>query len=361
MPKVNTMKRTANLLKISLLLSLLPASSSAALIFTIDTFTTDQLTISIPAGSTTLDATGTPPPDSGACSFFIIDPNGVNENWILGDTIGSGSGKINGIGFSRYGSIDSSLVDPFSSGDTVGFFSSDNISVGDTVTHPISITWPGSNVFDPSAVSSLTLEWGGDDQPPLRIKSEQLNFLSTSGALLSIEFTMVDAGYKTDEGHKFCRPREHERVFTLRGYYGWGKGLSKINPNRHKKYGTKTADAYVDELKNKLYAALVVDQPGPAYCHFPRKPEYDEAHFKGLTCENKDTKIGSGKQVLYWNNPSDARNEPIDCRNYAQEAFLSYPVNLEHRANKGLHGLFTAEPAPKPQRKKRKRGSIGIS
>ena len=33
-------------------------------------------------------------------------------------------------------------------------------SAGDTVTSAISITWSGSNVFDPSAVSSLLLTWG---------------------------------------------------------------------------------------------------------------------------------------------------------------------------------------------------------
>ena len=34
---------------------------------------------------------------------------------------------------------------------------------GDTVTFEISITWSGSNVFDPSAASSLLLTRGGDD------------------------------------------------------------------------------------------------------------------------------------------------------------------------------------------------------
>ena len=151
--------------KLFFLLALLPASASAALIFKIDTFTTDQLTISIPAGSATLDATGAPPPDSDASFFYIIDPNGLNENWILGDTSGSGSGKINGIGFSEYASFDSSLVDHPNAGDNVAFLSSENLSVGDTVTHPISITWSGSNAFDPLAVSSLSLIWGEDGYP----------------------------------------------------------------------------------------------------------------------------------------------------------------------------------------------------
>ena len=165
MPKLETMKFSANLLKISLLMALLPASASAALIFTIDTFTPDQLTISIPAGSATLDATGTPPPDSDASYLYIIDPDGLNENWILGDTSSSVSGAINGIGFFQHGSFDSSLDPHDSSGDVLYLAFNDPLSDGDTVTSAITATWSGSNAFDPSAVSSLSLIWGEDGYP----------------------------------------------------------------------------------------------------------------------------------------------------------------------------------------------------
>ena len=83
MHETNTMKLTADLLKISLLLSLLPGSASAALIFTIDTFTSDELTISIPAGSATLDATGTPPRGYDSIALYLIDPNGVSSAKLL--------------------------------------------------------------------------------------------------------------------------------------------------------------------------------------------------------------------------------------------------------------------------------------
>ena len=43
---------------------------------------------------------------------------------------------------------------------SIGGFST--FSAGDTVTSEISITWSGSNVFDPSVVSSLLLTWGAD-------------------------------------------------------------------------------------------------------------------------------------------------------------------------------------------------------
>ena len=157
----NTMKRTADLLKISLLLALLPASASAVLIFNIDTFTTDQLTISIPAGSATLDATGTPPPARfGSSDFYLIDPNGLNSDWLVGNASGTGSGEIDGKAINHFHSLnDVNIGAPH---DVLAFLTDDFLSAGDTVTSAILITWSGSNAFDPSAISSLLLTWGAD-------------------------------------------------------------------------------------------------------------------------------------------------------------------------------------------------------
>ena len=153
----NTMKPSAYLLKISLLLALLPASASAALIFTIDTFTPDQLTISIPEGST-LDATGNPPMGYSARMLALIDSNEVNNNWVVPPAYGDGSGEIGGIGING-----ASTGEGIGAGTFLSFDFKDELSDGDTVTSAISITWSGSNIFDPSAVSSLLLTWGGDD------------------------------------------------------------------------------------------------------------------------------------------------------------------------------------------------------
>ena len=147
------MKLTVNLLKISLLMALLPASASAVLIFTIDTFTPDELTITIVEGST-LDATGSPPTGTEAQSFWLIDPNGVNHNWIVGDP----SGEIDGIGFDEAGYRNNDNV----VGDVLYLISSQSLPAGATVTPAITGTWSGSNAFDPSAVSSFLLTWGED-------------------------------------------------------------------------------------------------------------------------------------------------------------------------------------------------------
>ena len=156
----NVMRLSANLLKISLLLALFPASASAALIFNIDTFTTDQLTISIPAGSATLDATGTPPPDIDATALYLMDPNGGNSDWVVGNASGGGSGEIDGKAINHFHSLNN--VNIGAPHDVLVFLTDDILSAGDTVTSAISITWSGSNAFDPSAISSVLLTWGAD-------------------------------------------------------------------------------------------------------------------------------------------------------------------------------------------------------
>ena len=153
------MKLAANLLKISLLLALLPASASAVLIFTIDTFTTDELTIGIPEGPATLDATASPPTGSQARYLWLMDASDENYGYIVGtvDTV-QVSGAIGGqsptYGFyqDNYGGL----------GDGLFFQFNEALSAGDTVTSAISITWSGIDVFDPTEISSLILTWGFD-------------------------------------------------------------------------------------------------------------------------------------------------------------------------------------------------------
>ena len=177
------------------------------------------------------------------------------------------------------------------------------------------------------------------------------------GVKIPIEVAMIDAGYKTDEVHKFCRLREGRRIFPIKGEEGWGKGMYKANRRRHEKYGTWLYYAYNFELKNKIYAQLQIDQLGPGFCHFPKNQKYGEAYFKGITCERRVPKVTAGRTRLIWETPSGARNEPIDCRSYALVAFLAYPVDMAARARSGM-SIF--QPAATVPVKKRRRGNPGL-
>lgn len=191
-----------------------------------------------------------------------------------------------------------------------------------------------------------------------------------SGAILPIECTMVDTGYMAEVVHIFCRNRQYRNVFPIYGRAGWGKGYFEKPKNQHQEFKTWDFKAYVDELKELTYNQLMVDVVGAGYCHYPKKEQYSEKFFHGLTAENK---VVSPAKKLMWVCPKGVRNEPLDLRNYATAGFKIYAPNMEIRAQR-YHALFSgagsAPPewaeggAPQAQQhhpiKKRRRGSRGI-
>lgn len=127
--------------------------------FTIDTFTSDELTITIPVSANTLDATGAVP---GSKDLFLIDSTAFNTSWVLGTThTASGSGQL---GVSTIDTGQFAMFDDNSSGgDIVRATFSQLFSEGDTVVSEINASWTGSNIFNPSGVNSLLLTWGTTD------------------------------------------------------------------------------------------------------------------------------------------------------------------------------------------------------
>jgi phage terminase large subunit GpA-like protein len=115
----------------------------------------------------------------------------------------------------------------------------------------------------------------------------------------------------------------------------------------------------VDELKPTLYDFLRIENPGPGFCHFPKSERYGEKYFKGLVCETRKTKMVNGRPKLSWVAAPGARNEPLDCRNYAYVARMAYPVALELRARAvGLLPQLEAGAPVMPMKKRR--GSPGL-
>jgi phage terminase large subunit GpA-like protein len=157
------------------------------------------------------------------------------------------------------------------------------------------------------------------------------------GTPVLVECGLVDSGFATDNVHTFTRLREHRRIFPCHGKNGWGRGYFDRPKKRHEKYHTYSFPVYVDEIKNKIYSSLLIEAPGPGFCHFPKTDVYHEKYFTGLTAENKEVKVQNGVKKLVWVNPPGARNEPLDCepldcRVYAYAALRVYSPNIEARA-----------------------------
>ena len=157
------------------------------------------------------------------------------------------------------------------------------------------------------------------------------DFAYMTGAKIRLSCVCIDSGgHFTTEVYKFCKSREHRRIFAIKGVGGEGKPLvgTATRTNREK---VALFSLGVDTGKETLLSRLKIDFEGEGYCHFPIDGEagYDETYFKGLTSEKRVIKYYKGRPKIEWVKRSGTRNEPLDLRNYATAALEILNPNLE--------------------------------
>jgi phage terminase large subunit GpA-like protein len=147
-------------------------------------------------------------------------------------------------------------------------------------------------------------------------------FPREDGGTIKVRHVGVDTGgHFTQEAYQFCRQRARDGVVALKGSStkaapALGKG-SKVDVNHRGvtvKGGVQLYLVGTDTLKRTIYARLKVSRPGPGYVHFGQNAT--EEYLEGLTCERLVPKFVKGFQVLEWQKPSGARNEPLDLAVY---------------------------------------------
>lgn len=186
----------------------------------------------------------------------------------------------------------------------------------------------------------------------------------SDGNKIKLSTVCIDSGgHYTDEVYKFCKAREHRRIFAIKGK--GGENVPFIGkPTRNNRQKAALFSIGVDDGKQLIVSRLKVDvEDNPGYCYFPINKErnYDEIYFTGLTSERRRARYVRGHAKWEWVKKSGARNEPLDLRNYANAAFkiLNPPLDvLEERKNSGYGA--TPIPAQGPKKKKRRKISKGI-
>jgi len=142
------------------------------------------------------------------------------------------------------------------------------------------------------------------------------------GGTMTVRHCGVDTGgHFTQEAYEFCRQRTREGVVALKGSStkaapSLSKG-SKVDVNWKGRLVKKGVTLYLvggDTLKRTIYARLKKDSTGPGAIHFGN--DVTEEFLQGLTCERLVPKTVKGFQVLTWEKPSGARNEPLDLAVY---------------------------------------------
>jgi len=183
------------------------------------------------------------------------------------------------------------------------------------------------------------------------------------GGVMTVRHCAVDTGgHFTQEAYEFCRARAAEGVVAIKGSStkaapALGKG-SKVDVNWRGRLVKKGLMLYMvggDTLKRTIYARLKKDSTGPGSIHFGA--DVTEEFLQGLTCERLVPKTVKGFQVLTWEKPSGARNEPLDLCVYAL-AMLELVKRRYNRASLWSQLEAAAEeqriaPAKPPARRRR--------
>ena len=179
---------------------------------------------------------------------------------------------------------------------------------------------------------------------------------------LVISCVCIDSGgHYTTEVYKFCKVREHRRIFAIKGVGGYGKPFIG-KPTRNNRERAALFSIGVDTGKETILSRLKIQEDGPGYCHFPIEDGrgYDENYFKGLTSEKRVLRYKKGVPTFEWiKKSSSIRNEPMDLRNYANAAFEILNPNLDEMACKNINGNAFIQ-NPKSIKKKRRVISKGL-
>ncbi len=180
--------------------------------------------------------------------------------------------------------------------------------------------------------------WGDPSTPELWQELEQYLTATfeheTLAHGLTIQAACLDTGgHHTQAAYAFCRGRERQRIWAIKGLSGkrpiWPKRPTKAAKGKVNLFGIG-----VDAAKEAVFARLKKPEHGAGFCHFPL--DRDAAYFEQLTAERLRTRYVKGFAQQYWWKPDGRRNEALDCRVYAYAALhglLSMGLNLNRRAD----------------------------
>lgn len=168
-------------------------------------------------------------------------------------------------------------------------------------------------------------------------------WLHESGAVLPISAACLDTGGTkgyTQAAYDYARGRTGRRLFAIKGVGGWGRPVVEKPQRKQSGKNKRKVDLFlvgVDEAKLIVSRRLTLTRPGPGYCHFPA--DRDEEWFQQLTAEKLTLRYQKGFPVREWKKPDRARNEALDCRNYAYAALKIMQPSFNRLAKRlGVEG-----------------------
>lgn len=197
---------------------------------------------------------------------------------------------------------------------------------------------------------------GAPGQYPSAVWDDLEDYLETDwrhelGVTMRVIAGAIDTGHATDEVYKFCYQHRRERWYAIKGS---SVGARPIAPRRPSIVGKPRIKLYVigtTATKDKTAAMLRIKEPGPRYCHTPKRYKDD---WEKQMCSEQRIRITNKQGFRVWSwvvRPPGARNEAWDCRNYnvaAKEILNPNPEALRERLLKQVGEVKAREATPEP-------------
>ena len=119
----------------------------------------------------------------------------------------------------------------------------------------------------------------------------------------------------------------------------------------------------VDAGKQNIMDNMRVQQPGSRYCHFPINEDrgYGYHFFVGLLSEHLVYKEKNRNPWQWEKIPGHERNEPLDCRNYANAAFKVLSPDMDAILRRLNGKPIAADEAPKKKAAKKPQNRSSLS
>lgn len=129
-------------------------------------------------------------------------------------------------------------------------------------------------------------------------------------------------GHFTHQAYNYCRQRERERVFAVRGDPQPSKMVKSKATVQDVNWGGKIIKKGVrlwyvgtDTAKDLIYGRLCVEKPGAGYVHFSKDLPHE--FYTQLTAEARVPQRVAAGEAYRWIKAPGARNEVLDCTVYA--------------------------------------------
>jgi phage terminase large subunit GpA-like protein len=179
-------------------------------------------------------------------------------------------------------------------------------------------------------------------------------FVHASGRRMKIARMFIDSGgHRATEVQRWCKNKS-PRAYPIRGQAGRGLPIIK-NRNMNNELRVPQVILGVDSVKSELITRLKVETTGPAYYHFPKNADNNDARgfteefFVQLTSERCSFRYVLGVPKQEWILETGKRNESWDCAVYAFAALEDYsgfskPNDLLERVHRDLSDTEPKQP-----------------